>query len=101
MALKQIQQTSQLYNLPVSVCGELAGDPIGALLLVGLGYRSLSMNTSNVARVKYLLRKVDSKQLECLSSKALQQPYSDKTYTMMLKYLESKHLAGFVRAGNK
>lgn len=101
MALKQIQQTCQQYKLPVSVCGELAGDPIGALLLVGLGYRSLSMNTSNVARVKYLLRKVDSRQLEALSSSALTQPYSRETYNTMLEYLESNQLAGFVRAGNK
>lgn len=101
MALKQIQQTCQQYRLPVSVCGELAGDPIGALLLVGLGYRSLSMNTANVARVKYLLRKVDSKQLETLTAKALGQPYSSEIYKMMVEYLESKQLAGFVRAGKK
>lgn len=101
MALKQIQQVCEQHKLPVSVCGELAGDPIGALLLVGLGYRSLSMNTSNVARVKYLLRNVDSKQLEVLSSQALRQPYSDKTYNIMLKYLEKRALAGFVRAGKK
>lgn len=101
MALKQIQETCSQYKLPVSVCGELAGDPIGALLLVGLGYRSLSMNTSNVARIKYLLRKVNAKQLEQLSSKALLQPYSAETYNMMFTYLERKQLAGFVRAGKK
>ncbi len=101
MALKQILDTCNQYQLPVSVCGELAGDPIGALILVGLGYRSLSMNTSNVARIKYLLRSVDSNELLLLSEKALLQPYSQKTRAMMLQYLENKQLAGFVRAGKK
>ncbi|WED22385.1 phosphoenolpyruvate--protein phosphotransferase [Vibrio sp. JC009] len=101
MALKQILETCQQFNLPVSVCGELAGDPVGALLLVGLGYRSLSMNTSNVARIKYLLRKSDSQDLERLANKALMQSYGQNTYNMMFQYLEENELAGFTRAGKR
>ncbi len=99
MALKQILDACQQHRLPVSICGELAGDPVGALLLVGLGYRSLSINTANVARIKYLLRQLDSKELELLASKALMKPYSKETHIMMLQYLTSKNLAGFIRAG--
>lgn len=98
-ALKQIIDSCKEHQIPVSVCGELAGDPIGAFLLVGLGYRSLSMNTSNVARIKYLLRQADSKELKVLSDKALTQSYSRDTYNMMLQYIESKDLSGFIRAG--
>jgi phosphotransferase system enzyme I (PtsP) len=101
MALKQILDTCNQYNIPVSLCGELAGDPVGALLLVGLGYRSLSMNTSNVARVKYLLRQTSATELKSFSDKALTMRYSKDTYTMMLKYLENKNLAGFTRAGKQ
>ncbi|MCW8334671.1 phosphoenolpyruvate--protein phosphotransferase [Vibrio sp. SCSIO 43135] len=101
MALKQIHDTCQTLNLPVCVCGELAGDPIGSLLLVGLGYRSLSMNTSNVAKVKYLLRHSSSEELEMFANKALIQPYGQNIYTMMLKHFEQKGFAGFVRAGKK
>ncbi len=99
MALKQILEACRQHQLPVSICGELAGDPVGALLLVGLGYRSLSMNSANVARIKYLLRQLDSKELEWLSDQALVKAYSKETYTMMLHYLENKHLSGFIRAG--
>ncbi|NSW52380.1 MAG: phosphoenolpyruvate--protein phosphotransferase [Anaerolineae bacterium] len=42
---------------PISVCGELAGDPLAAIPLVGLGLRKLSMNASNIARVKWMLSK--------------------------------------------
>ncbi|MDG3088956.1 phosphoenolpyruvate--protein phosphotransferase [Vibrio hannami] len=101
MALKQILDTCTQYNLTVSVCGELAGDPVGALLLVGMGYRSLSMNTSNVARIKYLLRKSDSSELKQLADNALMQSYSQSTYNIVLQYLEDKELAGFTRAGKR
>jgi phosphotransferase system enzyme I (PtsP) len=101
MALKQVLDTCNQHGIPVSLCGELAGDPVGALLLVGLGYRSLSMNTSNVARVKYLLRQSNAADLRCFSDKALTKRYSKETYTMMSEYLESKNLAGFIRAGKQ
>ncbi|PWI32081.1 phosphoenolpyruvate-protein phosphotransferase PtsP [Vibrio albus] len=101
MALKQIQETCERYQLPVCVCGELAGDPVGALLLTGLGYRSLSMNASNVARIKYLLRQSDSSELKELAEKALMQSYGHKISSIVFSYLEEKGLAGLVRAGNK
>ncbi|PMH39742.1 phosphoenolpyruvate--protein phosphotransferase PtsP [Vibrio sp. 10N.286.49.B3] len=101
IALKQIYDTCQQYQLPVCICGELAGDPIGALLLVGLGYDTLSMNTSNVARIKYLLRQADTEQLKDFANQALVQPYGHHIYAMMVEYLEQSGCAGFIRAGNK
>ncbi|MCE7630380.1 phosphoenolpyruvate--protein phosphotransferase, partial [Vibrio fluvialis] len=101
MALKQIQHTCEQHQIPVCVCGELAGDPIGSLLLIGLGYTALSMNTSNVARVKYLVRHSDMSELRSLADKALMQPYGHDIYNMMLTHFEEKGFAGFVRAGKK
>ncbi|MGF1751320.1 MULTISPECIES: phosphoenolpyruvate--protein phosphotransferase [Vibrio] len=98
-AMKHIFQTCQSYQLPVCICGELAGDPIGALLLVGLGYDTLSMNTSNVAKVKYLLRQTTMEELKHLASQALLQPYGNSIYNQMRDYFEEKGLAGFIRAG--
>lgn len=101
MALDQIQKMCDRLNLPVCICGELAGEPIGALLMVGLGYRSLSMNTSNVAKVKYLLCQVDSTELKALADKALMQPYGNEIYNMMRTFFEDKGFAGFIRAGKR
>ena len=42
-------------NKQVSVCGELAGDPLAAIVLFGLGLRKFSMNASNIAHVKRML----------------------------------------------
>ncbi|MFD2179892.1 phosphoenolpyruvate--protein phosphotransferase [Veronia pacifica] len=63
-ALQSIVSTCQRNQLPVCVCGELAGDPLGAMLLIGMGYRQLSMNTRSVARIKYVLRHLDIKAVQ-------------------------------------
>ncbi len=48
--LQKIISESARLGLACSLCGEMAGDPMGALLLAGMGYRTLSMNGRSVAR---------------------------------------------------
>jgi phosphoenolpyruvate-protein phosphotransferase len=55
----------------VGVCGELAGDPIGAQLLVGLGVEELSMNPSAFGAVKRALAARNRADLEALAGEAL------------------------------
>ena len=59
MALQHIVDAGKSENCPVSVCGEMAGHPAGALLLMAMGYDMLSMNATNLPRVKSLIRNVD------------------------------------------
>ncbi|PSU31899.1 phosphoenolpyruvate--protein phosphotransferase [Photobacterium lutimaris] len=98
-ALKHIIDVSQQLELPVSVCGELAGDPIGALLLVGMGYRSLSMNTRNVAKIKYMLRHVSVSDMEQLADFALSAIYADEVRRNTIEFVDGHGLGGFIRAG--
>jgi phosphoenolpyruvate-protein phosphotransferase len=46
-------------NLSLSVCGEMAGDPVAALALVGLGIRSLSMSAASLPAVRRAIRQAD------------------------------------------
>ena len=46
-------------RIPVSICGEMAGDPRFTALLLGLGFRELSMTASSIPRVKKRIRNVD------------------------------------------
>ncbi len=55
-AIYQVVQAGHAYNKPVGICGEMAGDPAAALLLVGMGLDSLSMSSSSLLRVKWVLR---------------------------------------------
>ena len=55
----------------VGVCGGLAGDPFGAMLLAGLGVQELSMTPRDIAAVKARLRSVDQSALRDLAERAL------------------------------
>lgn len=56
--LRGIVVAAEAHGRPLSVCGEMAGQPLEAVLLVGLGVRSLSMAPSAIPRVKEALRAV-------------------------------------------
>jgi phosphotransferase system enzyme I (PtsI) len=56
--LRRITEAAAAHGRPLSVCGEMAGQPVEAVLLVGLGFRSLSMAPSAIPRVKEALRAV-------------------------------------------
>jgi len=62
-ALRKIIADARDVNCPVTVCGELAGDPLGAALLIGMGYEGLSMSSANLFKVKALLRNVSRTEL--------------------------------------
>ncbi|MCD9494488.1 phosphoenolpyruvate--protein phosphotransferase [Photobacterium carnosum] len=100
-ALKHIVDSAKKYQLPVCVCGELAGDPVGALLLVGMGYRSLSMNARNVAKIKYILRHIDSVDMTSLVTQVLHVDIADDVRKLTTRFIEQHQLGGFIRAGNK
>ena len=56
---------------PVAVCGELAGDPAGALVLVGLGVDELSADAGSLDALRYRLAGVTDEQLRHLAARAL------------------------------
>jgi phosphotransferase system enzyme I (PtsI) len=53
-----IVRAAEPHGLPVSVCGEMASDPLNALVLLGLGVRDLSMSPTAIPRVKAAVRAV-------------------------------------------
>mgnify|MGYP000858474707 CR=1 FL=1 len=64
-------------HLLVGVCGGLAGDPLGAAILTGLGVRELSMSQRDIAPVKAALRACDSALLAELAQLALDSADAD------------------------
>lgn len=76
-ALKIIVDEAHLENIPVSICGELAGDPAAALLLVAMGYDVLSMSATNLLKVKSVIRGVSLKHAQNLLAKTMSLPDTD------------------------
>ncbi|WP_207062298.1 phosphoenolpyruvate--protein phosphotransferase [Motiliproteus sp. SC1-56] len=65
-ALQGIVSEAHKEQVQVSICGEMAGDPGGALLLMAMGYDVLSMNATNLPRVKSAIRGVSMPQARTL-----------------------------------
>lgn len=70
--LKAIINSCNAVNVPVGVCGEIAGDPIYASLLLGMGANSLSLTASLLPEVKYFIRKMHTEQAQALVEEVLQ-----------------------------
>ncbi|WP_341646498.1 phosphoenolpyruvate--protein phosphotransferase [Thauera sp. SDU_THAU2] len=51
--------TGARYGVPVSVCGEMAGDPAYTLLLLGMGLRNFSMHPGNILEIKQQVLRAD------------------------------------------
>jgi len=69
--LGRIAAAAEAHGRPLSVCGEMAGQPLEAVLLVGLGFRSLSMAPSAIPRVKEALRAVRAGDARSLAERCL------------------------------
>jgi phosphotransferase system enzyme I (PtsI) len=69
--LRHVVEEARRHHLPVSVCGEMAGDPIYAPLLLGLGVDCLSMSPSWLPSVRYLIRAMKMADARALAAEAL------------------------------
>jgi phosphotransferase system enzyme I (PtsP) len=58
-ALRLVVEQCDIAGIPLSLCGEMAGKPLDAMALVGIGFRSLSMSPPSVGPVKTMLRSLD------------------------------------------
>jgi len=93
-----IVQRAHRQNKPVGVCGEMAGDPASALLLLGFGVDSLSMTPSSMPRVKWTIRRFTMQQARGLADKALKIDNEADTYRLLNRVLKAAGLYALVRA---
>lgn len=56
--LKNVIDASFKKNISATICGEMAGDPLFIPILIGLGYRNLSMTPTNILKARYVVRHV-------------------------------------------
>ncbi|MBR9885017.1 MAG: phosphoenolpyruvate--protein phosphotransferase, partial [Oceanospirillales bacterium] len=77
VALEQILEQSRHLGLPISLCGEMASDPVAVLMLVALGYDCLSLSAYNIPKIKLLIRSLNRSDLLPLLEQARQ--CSDET----------------------
>jgi phosphotransferase system enzyme I (PtsI) len=69
--IKIVVDAAHKAGIPVSVCGEMAADPLSTLLLVGLGVDELSMAAWSIMECKKIIRSVNYDEVRAVSAEAL------------------------------
>lgn len=85
--LNQVANTCQDVELPFSLCGELGGEPEGAILLMAMGYRRLSMNILSLNKVKWVLRRLRVKDMETLLTECLAQSSVKQVHRLLRSFM--------------
>ena len=100
-AIQQIVEGAKKYGRPVSVCGELAGNPLATLLLLGLDVDSLSMGASSLLKVKWVVRSFSRSRARSVLNAALRMESGHQVRRLMAETLDDMGLGGLVRPGKK
>jgi phosphotransferase system, enzyme I, PtsP len=72
--LRQIVLECRAHDIPLSLCGEMAGVPVEAMALIAIGFRSISMSASSIGPVKEMVLKLDASALEAELLPKLDEP---------------------------
>ena len=99
-AILQVVEAAGAHDIPVSVCGEMAGDPVAALLLLAMGIDSLSMSVSSLPRVKWVVRNVTRERARQILSEVLLLEDAAGIRKYLNETFENAGMGGLVRAGN-
>jgi phosphotransferase system enzyme I (PtsP) len=97
--LNLIAREAERYDIDLCLCGEMAGDPMCVAILVGMGYRHLSMNGRSVARIKYLLRHIHLEEAEVLAQRSLEAQMATEVRHQVAAFMERRGMGGLIRGG--
>ena len=97
-ALIQVAEAARAEGKQVSICGELAGDPGAAVLLLAMGYDVLSMNATNLTKVKKALRNIRYDEASQILAEVLELETSDEVQRRLEQFLVDKGMAAFIHA---
>lgn len=98
-ALAQVMMTAQRCGKPVGVCGEMAGDPASAILLLGMGVSHLSASVASLPRVKWVIRNVSVSHARNILDKVLLMEDAGTIRRYLDEILEAAGLGSLLRAG--
>ncbi|HUI46224.1 MAG TPA: phosphoenolpyruvate--protein phosphotransferase [Nitrospirota bacterium] len=88
--LRSVASAAEAANIPLAMCGEMAGDPLYAAILLGMGFRHLSMNVASIPLVKKVVRSVRMQDAVELASLVMQQPTATAARKTAEKFMEER-----------
>ncbi len=89
-SLKAICEAANQAEIRVSICGEMAGEPLYAMVLIGLGLNELSMNPAAISRVKRVLRQISRQEGEELVERLFTLPTGKEVSALIYKEMRRR-----------
>lgn len=100
-ALLHIVTVAKQLDTPVSLCGEMANNPVALVMLIGIGFDSLSLNSHDLLKIKWLLRGLTQSRCRDLLMEAMQFKTGKQVYHHFKQAIIHAGFGGLIRAGKK
>ncbi len=88
--LQRVSAAAQEAKIPLAMCGEMAGDPLYAAILLGMGFQKLSMNVASIPWVKKVVRSVRMRDAVELAALVMQQPTAELARKTAESFMEER-----------
>ena len=97
--LLRVVEGGHAAGVEVSICGEMASDPLAVILLIAMGFDTLSMNSASLPRVKWVIRNFAIANARKILAEVLEFEHPAEIRFHLQKALEEEGLGGLIRAG--
>ena len=97
--LLKIVEGGHAAGVEVSICGEMASDPLAVILLIAMGFDTLSMNSASLPRVKWVIRNLAIVNARKILAEVLEFEHPAEIRFHLEKALEEVGLGSLIRAG--
>ncbi|STX52894.1 phosphotransferase system, enzyme I, PtsP [Legionella busanensis] len=98
-SLIKIVEGGHAAGIEVSICGEMASDPLAVVLLIAMGFDTLSMNSTSLPRIKWVVRNISLAKARKVLADVLELEHAVEIRLYLQKALEDEGLGGLIRAG--
>jgi phosphotransferase system enzyme I (PtsP) len=97
--LLKIVEGGHAAGVEVSICGEMASDPFAVILLLAMGFDTLSMNSASLPRIKWIVRSISITKARKVLADVLELEHPAEIRLHLQKILEDEGLGSLIRAG--
>ncbi len=94
--IRGVVQSARQANIPVAICGEMAADPVYALILLGLGLDEFSMNPVSIPKVKKVFRKVRFEDIRSFAEQLFQFATASEVESFVRSWMSKQFPEDFV-----
>lgn len=97
--LLRVVEGGHASGIEVSICGEMASDPLAVILLVAMGFDTLSMNSTSLPRVKWIIRNISLANARKILAEVLEMEHPEQIKLHLQSALEQEGLGSLIRSG--